>query len=250
MSTFVIVHGAWGGGWEWAEVATYLRRAGHVVFTPTLTGLGDRAHLCRGQRVGMREHVQDVIAQLTLEALDGVVLCGASYGGMAATGAADALPDRVRLLVYLDALVPRDGDAGIDLLPESFGAQVHDGLRRHGPAWRMPIPDSLLAALVPEGSVSASRRASYLRRLTPHPAAAFVDPLALTGHVEKIARTFVRCTGTNLAESVGDDPIEAGARRARDAGWAYRELATAHDPQLFDPAGTAAVLEELAATPR
>lgn len=82
MATFVIVHGGWGGGWEWTEVARALRRAGHEVFTPTLTGMGERAHLAGDQPVGLAIHIEDIVAVLRLEDLGDVVLCGHSYGGM------------------------------------------------------------------------------------------------------------------------------------------------------------------------
>ena len=92
MTTFVIVHGAWGGGWEWSPVADILRRHGHRAFTPTLTGMGERAHLSHGEPVGLGTLVDDIVAVLEFERLRDVVLCGASYGGMPATGAADRGP--------------------------------------------------------------------------------------------------------------------------------------------------------------
>ena len=122
MATFVIVHGGFGGGWEWTPVALKLRVQGHVVFTPTLTGMGERVHL--GPDVGLATHVEDVVAMLEFEDLDEVILCGASYGGMPVTGAADRVADRIRLIAYVDALVPADGQSALDLLPR--------GVRRHG----------------------------------------------------------------------------------------------------------------------
>src|SRR4051794_40381551 len=94
MATFVIVHGAWGGGWGWREVATALRAAGHEVFTPTLTGLGERAHLARPE-TDLTTHVRDVVGVLECEDLRDVLLVGHSYGGMVITGAADRAPDRL-----------------------------------------------------------------------------------------------------------------------------------------------------------
>ena len=101
----MIVHGGWGGGWEWAAVARVLRTRGHDVFTPTLTGMGERAHLGR-PGIGLATHVEDVVAVLELEDLHDVVLCGHSYGGMPVSGAADLAAERIRLVVYIDALVP------------------------------------------------------------------------------------------------------------------------------------------------
>src|SRR5688572_5783061 len=119
MSTFVLVHGAFGGGWEWTPVAGILRRNAHEVFTPTLTGMGERHHL--GPSVGLATHIEDLVAVLEYEILDDVILCAASYGGMAATAAADRVPHRVEMLLYIDALIPHDGQCGLDLLPAGFG---------------------------------------------------------------------------------------------------------------------------------
>jgi pimeloyl-ACP methyl ester carboxylesterase len=238
--TFVIVHGAWGGGWEWTPVARELRRLGHEVFTPTLTGMGERAHL-GGPAVTMATHVEDVVSVLELEQLDGVVLCGASYGGMPVTGAADRVPERIGLVVYVDALVPRDGQSALDLLPAAFGETAR---AEAGDGWRVPFPPRLLP---PAGWVSDGELARYAARLRDQPLRTFTEPVRLSGAVDRLPRAFVRCTEGDLAGAAGADPIEPMALRARAEGWPYRELAAPHDPQLADPAGTASVLHELAA---
>ncbi|MCC5885585.1 MAG: alpha/beta hydrolase [Gammaproteobacteria bacterium] len=235
MATFVIVHGGWGGGWEWTSVARKLRQHGHEVFTPTLTGLGERAHL--GSGIGLSDHIEDVLAVLAFEELSDVVLCGQSYGGMVVTGVADRRPDAVRLLVYLDAFVPRDGQALADLAPaELIGPLVETAASRGD--GRAPLPPALV---MPEGLISEPRRASYLGRLQPHPIATMTEPLELSGDVEALPRAYVRCTGKDEV-----DPFAVFAARARNEGWLYREIDTPHDLQLFDPDGTAALLHELA----
>lgn len=118
MATFLIVHGGWGGGWEWTPVARLLRERGHEVFTPTLTGLGERAHL--GADIALSDHIEDVAAVFRFEELRDVVLCGQSYGGMVVTGFADRIADSIRLLAYLDAFVPADGQALQDLVSSEF----------------------------------------------------------------------------------------------------------------------------------
>ncbi|MFN8186548.1 MAG: alpha/beta fold hydrolase [Gaiellales bacterium] len=242
MATFVIVHGAWGGGWEWAAVARALRGRAHEVHTPTLTGLGERAHLAH-REVGLATHVQDIVSMLELEDLHEVVLCGASYGGLPVTGAADRTADRIGLVVYVDALVPRDGQSACDLLPSSFGDTVRAAADASGDGWRVPVPAMVLPA---EGSVPPGERARYVGRLRDQPAASFLEPIRLTGAVDRLPRAFVRCTRSELQETVGNDPITPFAARARAEGWIYRELEASHDPQLTNPAGTAAVLDELA----
>ena len=245
MATLVVVHGAWGGGWEWSPVARLLRSGGHDVFTPTLTGMGERAHLGRHDRIGLDTHVRDIAAVLEFEDLHDVVLVGASYGGMPVTGAVDHAADRVNAVVYVDALVPRDGQSALDLLPPAFGEVVRAGLEEHGDAWRVPLPPDLFDRLVPVGSLPDDVRSAYRARLRDHPAAAFAEPLHLTGTVESVPRAFVRCTASGLAGGPEGDPIEASAVRARQEGWVYRELEAPHDPQTFDPTGIAAVLDDL-----
>jgi pimeloyl-ACP methyl ester carboxylesterase len=238
MATFVIVHGGFGGGWEWTPVARLLRELGHDVFTPTLAGMGERAHL--GQAAGLATHVEDIDAVLEFEDLHNVVLCGASYGGMAVTGAADRVPERVALVVYVDALVPRDSQTGLDLLPEAFGAMVRSAADEQGHGW-VPVPPGVLP---PEGLMPEEERAGYIARLRPQPVASFTEPVRLTGEVERLPRAFVRCTLDAL--DIGGDPIAPYAEQAQTEGWLYRELAAPHDPHLFDPAGTVAVLHDLA----
>lgn len=239
MSTFVIVHGGWGGGWEWAPVARGLRARGHEVHTPTLTGLGERAH--RGSpSTSLSDHVEDVLAVLRYEQLHDVVLCGHSYGGMVATGVADRAAERVALLVYLDGFAPVDGQALVDLAPpdaaegiRAAAAEREDGL--------LPCMSDLLPA---EGTLPEDVRRAYVERLVAHPVRTMIEPLRVSGAVEHLPRAYVRCTGYEHS------PVERSAERARREGWTWRELSTEHDLQLFDPGGTVAVLDDLAASTR
>jgi pimeloyl-ACP methyl ester carboxylesterase len=246
MTTFVIVHGAWGGGWEWSPVADILRRHGHRAFTPTLTGMGERAHLSEGEAVGLGTHIDDIAAVLEFERLTDVVLCGASYGGLPATGAADRAADRVRLLVYIDGLVPVPGRPALDQFPARFAGLVRDGIAAHGPAWRVPMPAGFFDALIPPGSVPEPVRQDYLDRVRAHPATSFTEPILPTGALDSVPKAFIRCTTDEWAAQLGGDPVAASAARARDAGWAYREIGVGHDPQVFDAEGIARLMIELA----
>jgi pimeloyl-ACP methyl ester carboxylesterase len=239
----VIVHGGWGGGWEWTDVAQSLRERGHDVFTPTLAGMGERAHMGHAQ-VGLSTHVEDVVGVVELEDLHEVVLCGHSYGGMPVTGAADRIVDRIGLVIYIDALVPRNGESAFDLLPATFRDLAQASADAHGDGWRVPIPPALLP---PVGWIGDEERARYVARLRDQPLATFAEPLNITGAIDSLRRAFVRCTGAELGHDIGGDPIAPAATRARREGWLYRELDAPHDPQLTDPAGTAAVLHELTA---
>ena len=238
MATIVIIHGAFGGGWEWTDVARRLRLRGHEVFTPTLTGMGERFHL--QSDVGLTVHINDILATFEYEDLHDVVLCGASYGGMAVTAAAERAIERVSRIVYIDALVPRDGQSGMDLLPETARNLIRQATTMRGDGF-VNVLDGVLP---PEGLISKHERNRFIKRLRPQPVRTFTEPVHLSGAVERIPRGFVRCTVRSL--DVGGDPIEPMAQRAREEGWTYREMPAPHDPHLFDPVGTAAVLDELA----
>lgn len=235
MGTLVIVHGGWGGGWEWTPVARKLRDRGHDVFTPTLTGLGERAHL-GGAATCLSDHIDDVLAVLKFENLHEVVLCGHSYGGMVVTGVADRAADRIRLLVHLDAFAPKDGESIIDVIPSeiaegmvAMAAERDDG--------RLPISPDLLPA---EGVLPDEVRNAYIERLVPHPAATVKEPVKLSGAIDQLPRAYVHCTG------YADSLMGLAVERARTEGWAVRELGIEHDLHLFDPDATVAVLDELA----
>src|SRR4029079_9821821 len=114
-TTFVLVHGAWGGGWHWRRVADRLRSHGHSVFAPTLTGLGERAHQLH-PGIDLSLHIADVLGVLRYESLDDIVLVGHSYGGFVISGVAEAFPGRIRSIVFLDAFMPNDGEAVVDIV--------------------------------------------------------------------------------------------------------------------------------------
>ena len=239
MHPLVIVHGAFGGGWEWTPVAELLRAQGGRVFTPTLAGLGDRAH-DDAATVGLRTHVADVIAVLEMEDLEDVILCAASYGGMPVTAATAHLADRVGRVVYLDALVPRDGEAGVDLIPGRFADDIRRGMLADGPAHRIPVPEALLP---PPGCAPEAIRQRYIARLRPQPVLTFTEPARVSPTT--VESTFIRSTRSNVGHAE-DDPIAAMALRAQAAGWDYREIDATHDPHLSHPDAVVALLSELA----
>jgi pimeloyl-ACP methyl ester carboxylesterase len=240
MANFVIVHGGFGGGWEWAEVARELRVQGHEVHTPTLTGMGERWHL--GPKVGLSVHVKDVMASLEFEDLHRVVLCGASYGGMPVTGAADQSAERIALLIYIDALVPKDGQSALDLFPATVGEMIRANADADGHGW-VEVPEAILP---PAGLIPEDKRARYVSRLRPQPVATFTEAVQLTDGIDTIPRAFIRCI-VEGPEGAGD-PIAPIAARAMAENWLYREVHAPHDPHLFDPGGTAELLHELAIT--
>src|SRR5579884_3369521 len=225
MSVFVFVHGGWGGGWEWRDIADRLREAGHDAYRPTLTGLSERRHLL-SPAVNLETHVEDVANLLWFEDLNEVVLCGHSYGGMVVTRVADRAPERLAHIVYIDAFVPRSGESLLDLLPPPFADLIRG---RCGDGVPMPIPRDRLEATV---------GAWYADRVVDHPFTTFADAVELTGAGAAIPRTYIRCTES-------DAPIDASAERARAYGWHVRELAAHHDAQVDDPAALVELLLEI-----
>jgi pimeloyl-ACP methyl ester carboxylesterase len=182
--TFVLVHGAWHGGWCWQRVADRLRGGGHTVFTPTLSGLGERAHLI-GAGVNLATHIADVVNVLKWEGLADVVLCGHSYGGFVISGVAEAAGEALRSIVFLDAFVPRDGEAVLDLT----GPAVREAAAAATARGDLGIPPRPAEAF----GVNPADRAWVDRLCVPHPIATFTDKIALTGAAGRIARkTYVR----------------------------------------------------------
>lgn len=184
MSNIVLVHGAFHGGWCWRDVAARLRTDGHQVFTPTLTGLGERSHLLSAA-VDLDTHIDDVVNVIEWEELNEVVLVGHSYGGMPVTGAADRMPARIAALVYLDAYAPEDGENVRDSRSSGPGAvplrEPEDGI---GVA---PPPSTVFGV---DGALAAWTD----RRLTAQPHATTVQPIRLTGAWRGVAKKiYIRC---------------------------------------------------------
>ena len=235
MATFVIAHGAWSGGWAWKKIRQRLRARGHEVFTPTYTGLGERAHLAR-REFGLETHVQDVLGVLEYEDLRGITLIGHSYGGMVATGVADRATARIAQLVYLDAFVPRDGQSLVDLIsPEARQARSR-AVESAGEGWRIP-PNPMPPDTAPEDVAWA------MPRRVMQPVKTFSQPVRLTGVVEKLPRSYIYCK-----RKAGDDPFAQFAERLRSepAGWKYFEMDASHNPHITVPQELAALLEGIA----
>lgn len=234
-ATFVLVHGAWHGGWCWRKVADVLRRAGHTVYTPTLTGLGERAHLL-AESVDLDTHIQDVAAVLEYEDLTHVVLVGHSYAGMVITGVADRAPGRIARLVYLDAFLPEHGKALSDYTPRRPAASPPEA---PAPAdWRVPPRSTPEEFGVRDPADIAWVRA----RLGPQSARTFGQPLQLTAPIAAhIARSYILLTD--------DSPwfVEAAERAQRQGFGVRRLLGGGHDAMISMPQQVADALARLAA---
>lgn len=235
MATYVLVHGAWHGGWCWRRVVDRLRAAGHDASAPTLTGLGERAHLL-DRTVTLDTHIQDVVAHLACEDLRDVVLVGHSYGGLVITGAADRAADRVRGLVYVDAYVPDDGQSLLgEQLPERAQA-FRDQVEAEGEGWRVP-PRS--AAFF--GIDDPADRAWVDGLTTDQPFATFTQPIRLSGAHRRVAnRTFVLAARYNPSAFHG-----IAARLRDDPSWRVAEIDTGHDVMVTEPEALSRLLLEV-----
>ena len=235
MSTYVLVHGAWHGSWCWKRVRKALQAAGHEVFTPTLTGVGERSHL-NSAGVNLSTHIADVVNLIRWEELSDVILCGHSYGGCVISGAADSVPDRIRALVYLDAFVLEDGEALTDFLPS---AQVQ-GMRRRaqdtGDGWKVdPIPAEVFR-------VNPQDSAWVNRQCTPQAIATFEEPIKFRGGFNRV-KDVTHILATGYTEG---SPFQACHERAKKMGWKTRTMPCGHDVMLDLPDELAAFLLEYA----
>ena len=179
MTNYVLVPGAWLGGWCWQRVAKQLRTQGHDVYAPSLTGLGDRAHLLN-KDVDLDTHINDITGIITSYDLQDVVLCGHSYGGFVITGVADQLPERIKAMVYLDALAPDDGQSMFDTIPEVLIDRFEAEAAPSGGLSSPPMSAE-------EFGVNEADRAWVDEKGSNHPTQSFRQPISLTGAHKTIA---------------------------------------------------------------
>lgn len=216
MATFVLVHGAWGGAHTFHLVRPLLAAAGHAVFTPSLTGIGERAHLT-GPHVDLATHVTDVVNHLWYEDLRDVVLLGYSYGGAVVTAAVEHVADRIRHLVYLDAFVPRDGDSIV-----SMNGGRPPAMLEPGADWLVPPS--------PRDYDDEAEAAYMTPRRVPHPRGCFIEPVRVTTPLEDrpFGRTYIRASA-DVPDAPGSAVFAAcAAQAASSPAWSYHEIATNH----------------------
>ena len=232
-TTFVLVHGAWRGGWCWRRVADLLERRGHKVYAPTLTGVADRSHLLAAG-IGLDTHISDVANLLKWDELKGVVLCGHSYAGSVISGVAERMPDAIAALVFLDAFVPRNGQALVDLGAAEVGDPIRAAAQR-GEISVPPIPAAVFG-------VNERDRAGLDAQCTPNPINCFLDPVTLTGARARVAtKAYVRATG------YPGTTFEAPHAVAKaDPTWRNYEIPCGHDVMVDMPERVADILTELA----
>jgi len=203
----VLVHGAWGGGWDWRPVSDILASRGHQAFRVTLTGLGERAHLASPD-IGLETHITDVVNTILYENLRDVTLVGHSYGGMVITGVADRIPDRLAHLVYVDGFVPEDG--------ESVSTLGTPGAR--------PLGEVRGAFIVP----TCVKPGSVPPMDVPQPAKTFSDVIALKNPLrERIPTTYI----LTVDPGATNDMFDPFAARAKSKGWLVEKITSDHNAQ-------------------
>lgn len=230
MSTFVLVHGSFGGGWVWNKVTPLLRSRGFAVYIPRLTGLSDKAHLL-DCGVDLTTHITDVVNLLKYEDISEIVLVGHSYAGMVITGVAAKIPERIKRLIYLDAYLPDDGQCEVDLWPTEWQNALNED-EAQGIGNRDPLSPAALGVTDPD-------LAKWMKaRMTPHPLATYVEPVPAGNEKSAaITRTFIHCTEGPISHVFA--PFAA---KARANHWEVRELATGHNAMLTIPGFVADLL--------
>lgn len=219
--TFVLLHGAWHGGWCWERVARPLRTRGHRVTTPTQTGLGERSHLLTAE-TDIEVFITDLVNHLLWEDLEDVILVGHSFAGNAITGAAERIPERIRRLVYLDALIPQSGRSPFDELPANVVADRIALAERTSGGLSIPAPRAADFGVTDPGD------AAWLEaHLTPHPLRTFLSSQVFDGPPGNgLPAQYILCSDPVYG------PLDSARRRARALGWPVAEIATGHDAMV------------------
>jgi pimeloyl-ACP methyl ester carboxylesterase len=240
MANYVLVHGGWFGAWCWYKVVPLLQAAGHSVYTPTLTGVGEQAALLTPE-IGLDTHIQDVVNLIETKDLQQVILVGHSYSGMVITGVADRVPDRIAHLVYLDAVVPRDGQSLADTAP-FVGTFLRREANINGDGWRVNPPRGGTFGITKEPDLSLVRS-----KVTPHPLKTFFQPLHIThpDTVAAIPHTFIECTRRGVIVWLMRR-IFMGGSPLSEPGWNRRKLASDHIAMILEPQAVANLLLEFA----
>jgi pimeloyl-ACP methyl ester carboxylesterase len=225
--TYVLVHGAWHGGWCWREVKEALRGMGHRVSTPTQTGVGERKHLM-AKDITLDTFTADIINHIEAEELNDVILVGHSFAGTSITSVADKIPNRIQHLVYLDSLILENGQSPFSVLPSDVVAARRKLVAEQGQGIFIPPPPPTLFG-IPENHPLADW---VKRHLTPHPVSTFDSPMRIDNPVGNgRPRTYIHCTNPVYG------PLE-GTRRCvrKQKNWTWQEIATGHDAMVTAPA--------------
>ena len=236
MATYVLIHGAWHGGWCWERVASLLRARHHEVYSPSLTGAGARKHLL-SPSVGMDTYVLDVVNLIESEDLQNVILVGHSAAGAVVAKAAESIHARLMNLVYVDAAVVPSGKSLFDVFPPQWVDDMRTGATSKGEGWYMPTDFDMIMPFFASDFTEEDKR-WLTSKITPQPIKPYEDKVDLSQFYElTIPKTYVRCTKT-----------QAGIPRkvAKKFGMQYVEIDAGHDPMISQSRRFADILAGLA----
>lgn len=220
----------------WRSVADSLRAHGHSVYTPTLTGLGERAHLA-SRETNLDTHIQDIAGVIACEELDDVVLVGTSYAGLVISGVADRMPERIGSLIYLNSALPANGKCMMDTVPAERRAAVQKLADEQGGGFL--IPSSLV---LDTGIENEQARDAFLKRMSPHPLPSLLQPISLTGRYLDVARKAYVLATRKISHRFQDYYDWA----KQQPGWTVHTIASHHYPMATMPEATAALLMQIA----
>ncbi len=233
-STFVLVHGAWMGGWAWSRLAPLLEAEDHSVYAPTLTGLAERAKLL-SKDINLSTHVDDICRLIIAEDLDNVVLVGHSYGGMVISGVAEKMPEKIKSFVVIDGFVPENGKAMREYWPASIMGYLDKEASKTGGVSVPALPAESLA-------VAKENRAWVDGQTTPQPYATFNEVIRLGGARDRIAKkSYIR------ASKFRSHPFDAVVKRLEaDPSWQRLSIESGHVPMVDHPSSLACLLAQTA----
>jgi pimeloyl-ACP methyl ester carboxylesterase len=219
--TFVLVHGAWHGGWCWRRVSDILERKGNKVFSPTMTGLGERAHLLT-RDVNLTTHIADIVNVMEWEDLSNVVLVAHSYGGIIASGVAERAHDRISSIVFLDAFMPENGETLLEKSSPAFVDAIKGAIERGDSGIKAPPAAAF--------GIEEKDRKWVDSKTTPHPVGTYTEKAVYTGGRDKIgSKTFIRAKGYKSVT------FDANLAKVKAAGWKTHELDVGHDAMVIIP---------------
>jgi pimeloyl-ACP methyl ester carboxylesterase len=242
MATYVLVPGAWLGGWAWYEVAESLRDEGHEVYPVTLTGLGERVHLGRPE-VDLETHITDIVNTILANDLDDVILTGHSYGGIPVTGAADRVPERLERVVFVDSAPLESGMSFLDLYPPEARDGMQETVDRYGEGWKFPFPGWEIAAESASLEGISDEDLLWIEaRAEPQPWKTYTQPLHLEHDKPQWQGTFIACEDMRRMVEAGVPQIVQFAQ----SPWQWIDLQTGHWPMFSAPDELAEILDSLA----
>lgn len=238
MHNFVTIHGAWSAGWAWWRMRALFFEMNNLFLTPTCTGLGDRSHLI-GNHINLDTHIEDIVRFIECEDLWDVILIGHSYGGMVTTGVADRISERIKHLIYIDALLPESGECALDLMPSVQKISLIESAKNMGFGWL--VPPAPLPPDTPELDVGLAKK---LRG--PQPLGTFSSPIKLEKNYVPLPSAYVYCKKNGPHDTFRTSALRAQSRDDME----YFEIDASHNPHITVPIQLTELILSIVKIPR